>query len=202
MPSKQGRIILVILLVGLGIVSWRLYSVDQEKRQLATSYTQAQQTLSELTQERSQLKQELSEVQTSNRAATAEVNGLQQELSTLQERLEQTMTDLTLLQQQHEQLRQENTSLEGQLSSLAAEKQALEAKLSSIKELQLAIRAVKEQMSAERWAAWRRRIAEQRAEDERLLAKGNRGLVIKQGVSTLVGSASKLQVRVLEPETP
>ena len=39
----------------------------------------------------------------------------------------------------------------------------------------------------------------QRAEDERRLAAGNRGYLVRDGVTTL-RSATKLQVRVLDPQ--
>ena len=194
MPSKQNRIILISLLVALGVMSLRLYSLGQERRRLATSYAQAQRTLSEMTHELSGMKE-------ANRQAATELSNLQQELTTLQGRLDDTTQELTALQQEHEQLSQRNTSLTEQVSSLADEKHALETKLSSIKELKLAIRAVKQKMSAERWEGWRRRVAAKKAEDEMILAQGNRGLVVKNGTPTL-GSVSRLHVRVLELETP
>ena len=49
--------------------------------------------------------------------------------------------------------------------------------------------------------AWRARAEAQRVEDQRRLAEGNRGYVVREGQPT-VGGATTLHVRVLEPQTP
>jgi len=197
MSQRIGRVILAAALVALAVVTWRMVSVESDKRQISRSYDQAQQTLQEIEGEYDQLQRELADA----RGRAEEVDGLQQELLHVQERLNGAMSELTALQQEHEQLRQRNASLTTQVGSLAQEKQQLEVKLSSIAALRQAIQDVKQQMHDERWAAWRARVEAQKAEDARLLAEGNRGLVVRAGEST-VGAATKLHVRVLEPQTP
>ena len=81
-----------------------------------------------------------------------------------------------------------------------AEKQRLEAKLSSIKELKLAIHDLRYKMWNDRWAAWRAQVQNQRAEDEEALARGNRGYLLRDGVSTLARENLRLRVHVLEPQ--
>jgi hypothetical protein len=83
---------------------------------------------------------------------------------------------------------------------VSEEKTLLEQKMRSIRELRLAIHAVKQQMWAKRRHEWLAKLEVQRAEDERRLAEGNRGYLVRDG-STTLKSATKLQVRVLDPES-
>ena len=200
MAQSRVRLLLLILaVVAIASLGYAV-SVGHQKRQIAASYTQAQQMVKELEQERSHLSGELSQAQQTIEGQTGNMAHLQTELQAVHERLQTTMTEIAALQHEHEHLRQENTSLSAQLSSVMTEKQQLEAKLSSLKELRVAIRDVKRRMWNERWAAWRARIETLKREDEERLASGNRGYIVRQGVSTL-GSGQKLQVHVLEPQT-
>ena len=190
-------LVLVALVVGS---LWRAVSVEQDKRRIAESYQQAQEMVKQLEDERSHLNDELVNARQTVEGQAGNITNLQQELQGVQEKLDQTVVELASLQRDHALLRQQNASLSSQLGSVMTEKQQLEAKLSSLKELRVAIRDVKRRMWNERWVAWRARIETLKREDEERLASGNRGYIVRQGVSTL-GSGQKLQVHVLEPQT-
>jgi len=196
--SPIRRFLLVGLLVALGVTGALALTATSEKRRLASAYANAQATLAQLEQERTQLDQELTAARQSVTTQSDSLTALEAELANLQASLQQAQHELS-------QLEQENMTLSEQLDTLTQENQALEAKLSSLKDLKLAIRAVKEKLRHERWQAWasywNTRLEAQREQDQEQLAQGNRGFVVRHGVST-VGAASmtKLQVRVLDPQ--
>ena len=198
--SRQGRLVLTVLVVATLASLWRAVAGERQKRRIAKSYEEAQQLVAQLTDEQQRLSQELSSSRETVEDQAGDLTNLRLELRGVQDRLDQTVVGLATLQREHEQLRQEKSSLASELSALSSEKQELERRLSSLRELRLAIRDVKRQMSEERWAAWRARIEEVREADREALAKGNRGFVVHAGRSTL-GSIPRLQVHVLEPQS-
>ena len=200
MATRRTRIILGVLLVLIVASLWRTVAVEREKRRIAASYDQAQQMVQQLETERAHLNTELGEARQTIEGQTGDITGLRGELEQVQTKLNQTVAEIASLQHEHEQLRRDNTSLSAQLSSVITEKQQLEAKLSSLKELKLAIRDVKRKLWDERWAEWRAYIEAFKEADQERLASGNRGYLVRNGVSTL-GSRTKLQVHVLEPQT-
>jgi chromosome segregation ATPase len=200
MATRQGRWVL-ILLIGVVIVSlWRTVAVEKDKRTLNTAYQQAQQSLNQIQTERDQLSTDLAAAKKVMLDKDREITDLQADLQGIQQRLDETVVELSSLQREHESLRQTNSSLAAQLASVTQEKSVLETKLSSLPELRLAIRDVKRRMSQERWAAWRARIEALREADQRALASGNRGYVLREGVST-VGAGTRLHIHVREPES-
>jgi chromosome segregation ATPase len=198
--SLRQRVVLVIVAVIVIASLWRTLSLEAEKRRIATAYDQARQTLSQLQAEREQLSAELGSAQETIEGQTTDLAGLQSELQRVKDELDQSVAELSSLQQSHEQLRQRDASLSSQLGSLMAEKAQLEAKLSSITELRLAIREVTRQIWNERWAAWRARAQALKEEDQRRLAAGNRGYLVREGLPTL-GASRRLHVNVLEPQS-
>lgn len=200
MPIQgRGRIILIVLTIGLVISTLIATKAEHDKRQLGDSYTRAQAMLAELQQERESLTRELNQARQVVESQAADLSVLQNELSGLQVRLNDAEQEITRLQTEHLQLEASNTTLRDRLELTTEEKQALEARLSSIKELKSAIRTVKRKLRQERWESWMAHIQYRREEDQRELARGNRGFVVRDGTPT-IGSASKLQVRVLEPQ--
>ncbi len=200
-PIPRGRIIVGALLVALAVASWRTFSLEGEKHRLEGSYERARAQLVRLLDEHGLLEEELTGAVDEAGIVGAEVQTLRREMARLQKRLDETMVDLTALQAEREALVQENITLAEELEIVTSEKQQLEAKFSSIKELRLALRSVKRKMRDRRWAAWRARVAAQKTKDERLLAEGNRGFIVRDGQATL-GVGTKLHVRVLEPQSP
>jgi len=200
MPSRQNRAILIVLILIAGASLWRTILVERDKQRIKGSYKEAQQLVSQLEAERTQLSGELSNAQRTIEVKAGDIKGLQTELQHVQDKLDQTVVELSSLQREHEQLRQHDASLTTQFSSVLAEKQELETKLASIKELKLAIREVKRKMRNERWQTWLARIETLKEEDQRKLASGNRGYIVREGQPTL-GSARQLQVHVLEPQS-
>jgi len=202
MTANRRRIVLIALAVVAAASLWRTVSVEREKSRIATAYEQAKQMVDQLETERTQLSEELSGARQTIEGQTGEVKGLHEELQRVQDQLDRTVVDLSSLQREHEQLRQQNTSLASQLSSIATEKQQLEAKLSDIRQLKLAIRDVRQKIWRERFAVWRAHIRALKEEDQRQLAAGNRGYIVREGHPTLrAGQKQKLQVHVLEPQS-
>jgi chromosome segregation ATPase len=204
---RQGRYILGIM-GGLLVASLvRTGMVQQEKTRLSEAYDEAQRLTEELTVERERLNDALGEARRTMDGQAADLVNLQQELGLIEERLTEASTEIAslkeerdTLQQQNASLTERNTTLAAQLDSTTAEKQQLEAKLSSIKELKLAIRDVKRKIRAEQVIAKRSRIESFREGDQQRLASGNRGMVIRDGKSTL-GASPRLHVHVLEPQS-
>ena len=193
MASRLGKFVLAAIGILFIASVWRMVVVEQEKRRLATAYEQAQQTLGQLQAERTHLSEELTGAHQTIEQQSSTMANIQQELKQLGDRLAQTTNELTALQQAHQQLQRSQ-------ASLLAEKQQLEAKLSSIQELKLAIRDVKRKLRDERLAAWQAHVEAMKAADQRRLALGNRGYLVRDGVPT-VGARASLHVRVLEPQS-
>jgi chromosome segregation ATPase len=155
--------------------------------------------LTQLEEERVQLNEELSQARQTLDSQATNLEQLQGELGRVHARLGQAEQEISRLQSEQAALRQGNVNLIDQLTTVVQEKQVLEAKLSSLQELRLAMRSVKQRLREERWQAWLAHVESERAEDQRQLAQGNHGFVVRNGVSTL-GARSSLQVRVLQPE--
>jgi chromosome segregation ATPase len=197
--SRQGRLLLAVLIAATLVSLWRAVAVEREKRQIAGRYDEAKTLVDQLTQEQQRLTEELAMSRKTVDVQAGELAGLKTELRGVQERLDQTVVELATLQRESEQLRQEKSSLVTEMSAMNTEKQELERRLSNLKDLRLAIRDVKQKMSDERWAAWRARVEAQKEADREALAKGNRGMVVHAGRSTL-GASPRLHVHVLEPQ--
>lgn len=197
--SRQGRLLLAVLVVATIVSLWRAVVVEREKRHIAQSYQEAQQMVAQLTDEQQRLTEELAGARKTVESQAGDLASLRLELRSVQDRLDQTGVDLATLQREHDQLRQEKTSLVTELSAMSSEKQELERRLSSLQELRLAIHEVKRKMSDERWAAWRAHIEQTKEADREALAKGNRGFVVHAGRST-IGASPRLRVQVLEPQ--
>ena len=193
MRPQDGRTLVWLLVAGVVVSGALATKSELDKRRLSSAYAQATSALEQLEQERAHLNKELAEARD-----TLDIQA--NDLSHLQTHLAQVEQELGTLRREHSQLLHSNLTLAEQLTAVTKEKQELQAKLSSIKELKAAIRAVKQQIGQQRWQAWLARVEAQRAEDQRKLAQGNHGLVIRDGVSTL-GPVVKLRVRVLEPQT-
>ena len=196
MALRRGRVILAIALVLLGLSVWRTMSLQSAHQKLSTSYEEARQALMSLQSERARLSQELAQAKQTVSEKTEDLSGLEQELGTVKAQLDQTLTELTGLQQEHARLQQTASTMQSRLEATETAKRQLEAKLSDIKQLKLAMRDVRRKIWSERWASWRSRALVSRSAD-RELAAGNRGYVVRQGVSTL-GTKTQLRVQVLD----
>ena len=185
------------LVIGCVVSVMASLYLTNEQRKLSAAYRQAKASIAELEQARVQLSGELAEVRETAETQAGELTNLEGQLTSLQ-------ASLTKSEQEIARLQQANLGLNEQLAGIAQEKQALEAKLSSLKELKLAIRAVRQKIRQERWEAWLAQVRAQQQADQQRLASGNRGCVMRQGLSTLGAvspSTNKLQVRVLEPQS-
>lgn len=185
MAKQRGRGLLWVLVVATVVSGGVAIKLTLDKRKLSADYASAQRTLAELDHELDETRS-IAEDQST-------------ELDHLQARLSQAEQEVRRLEFEQKGFRQANAGLLQQLASVSQEKQLLEEKLHSIRELRLAIRNVNQQLWAKRRQQWLAKVDAQRAEDERRLAGGNRGYLVRDGVTTL-RSATKLQVRVLDPQ--
>ncbi len=174
--------------------------VEREKHRLANEHAQAQQMVKQLEAEKTHLDQELAEARQIVEKQTGQMHGLHQQLQDSQASLGKAAEELASLQRQYDETLQHTAALTNQLHSVMTEKQQLEARLTSLKELRLAIREVKRKIWNERWAAWRARGQAKQEADQERLASGNRGYVVRKGVTTL-GSTLRMHVHVLEPQS-
>ena len=183
--AEQRRGLLWVLVAATLISGGVAAKLSVDRRKLAANYAEAQRTLAELDHE---LDETRSIAQDQSK-----------ELDQLQSRLAQAEQDVQRLQFEQKGFRQANATLLQQLASVSQEKTLLEEKLHSIRALKLAIRDVKQQMWAARRREWLAALDAQKAEDERKLAQGNRGYLVRNGMTTL-RAATTLQVRVLDPQ--
>ncbi len=188
----QSSKTLWLLVIGMLITGGLAVKVELDKRQLVEDYRQTQVALAQVQIERTQLNQQLDVVRHTVDTQATDLTHMQQELAQLQTTLQQT-------EQQLAQLRTDQASLQEANAQLSEEKSTLEAKLSSVKELKIAILDLRRKMWRQRWQAWMAYLQSQRSASPTMLAQGNRGYVVHNGVPTL-GSVTKLQVRVLDPE--
>lgn len=184
--------VLWLLAIGMLVTGGLAVKVELDKRRLVADYRQTQESLLQIQIERAALSQQLDDVRRTVETQTTDLSRMQQELARLQTTLQQAELELVQLRTATAQWQEAN-------AQLTEEKAMLEAKLSSINTLKIAIRDLRHQMWRERWQAWVARLQQQRAASQTVLAQGNRGFVVRNGVSTL-GAVTKLQVRVLDPE--
>ncbi len=198
MADDSARPFVWWLLVGaLGISGVVAVRGELNRRRLASAYQQTKAALAQVAQERDRLNQELA-------GARHTLGDQASQLESLQTQLAQAERDANHLRLEQARLQQANTSLTEQLAATTQANAALEAKLSSIQELKVAIRELQykhwQAFWHGRWDSWIARVQAQRALDQQQLAQGNRGLLVRNGTSTL-GSRRTLQVRVLDPQT-
>lgn len=198
MADESAKPFVWWLLVGaLGISSVLAVRGELNRRRVAGAYQQTKTALSQMEQERDRLNQELA-------GARHTLDDQASQMESLQTQLTQAERDVSRLQLEQAHLQQANTSLTEQVATTTQANAALEAKLSSIQELKAAIRELGHKRWQAfwhgRWDSWIARAQAQRALDQQKLTRGNRGLLVRNGVSTL-GSRKTLQVRVLDPQT-
>ncbi len=193
--QRAGQVLFVVLTGGLVASGAFAVKVGVDKQRLST-------TVTELEQERARLSEQLATALHTIDDQASALTQLQDQLTGLQARLKQTEDEVQLLQANYLQLRQEHAGLQQELATTTHAKAVLETKLSNLHDLKAAIRTVKHEMWQRRLQAWMAHLDEQRAQDQQELARGNRGFVVRDGVSTIGALGhTKLQVRVLEPQT-
>ncbi|MBI2885419.1 MAG: hypothetical protein HYY15_04520 [Candidatus Omnitrophica bacterium] len=189
--TTRTRNVVWLLAAGFAISVLAAVKFARDRRQLASAYSQAQASLAELNAQYA--------------AAQAVAAGQAEQLTDLHVELARIHSELDALQSEVAVLHAANHSLQQQLALTTQEKDALQAKFASIKELKLALRDVRAKMWRERWQGMLARFQQWRPaarlarHDDVDFGQGNRGFVVREGVPTL-GSVTKLQVRVLEPQ--
>ena len=205
MADKSATPFVWWLLVGaLGISSVLAVRGELSRRRVASAYQQTKTALSQMEQERDRMEQERDRLNQELAGARHTLDDQASQLESLQTQLTQAERDAGHLRLEQARLQQANTSLTEQLATTTQANAALEAKLSSIQALKVAIRELQHKRWQAfwhgRWDSWIARVQAQRALDQQQLTQGNRGLLVRNGMST-VGSRTTLQVRVLDPQT-
>ena len=184
-------------LVLLSVASlWRSSSLEHQKRCLEHDFEVARQRLSRVQTERTRLHEEF--------LGTSEAfEGQARLLQEAKTELDHTVHNLASLQRDHDELRARHASLSSELDMLRRDHQQLQERLTSIKSLRLAMNELKQQLRERRRPALAPRVREMKPADEEQLALGNRGYVVRQGLSTLAkGNSVRLHVHVLDPQSP
>ena len=200
MATRRTTFLIVALAILAAVSLWRTVSGEGERARIAKANAQLKQTVQQLEVEQAMLNEELGEARRTIDVQSGDLTGLRQELQAAQADLDRTITELASFKGDFQDVQDQNNVLTSQLGAIMTEKEQLEAKLSSIKELKLAIREARHKVRQQRWAAWRARIRAHRHADEDRLASGNRGYVVREGVSTL-GVSPRMLVHVLEPQS-
>lgn len=203
MPTRRGRWIVAGLAVLVIASLWRMVWLEQQQKRLSGAYEAARLTFHGLQDEQQALSDELGRARKALIAKAKDAKIAQEELEAdlalVQVELDETVAELASLHREHESLRSAHGSLAEQVDALSLEKVALEHRLTSIPALRDAIRNIRHKMREERWVSWRERIRKLKEDDQRQLAKGNQGFVVRQGHST-IGSGTALRIHVHEPE--
>jgi chromosome segregation ATPase len=157
------------------------YSVSEEEK--LHLKTELEETRTKLTRQEELFGQILREKE----ALNAEVNNLRMELSQSEQQLRKSELEKQVLSDEARKSRQALNDvlerlrlLEGKISDLGETKASLEARLEALRELRGRIRDLRRD-------AYMKKVEAQKEMDRIKLEKGNRGLVIKNGQSTLTG---------------
>lgn len=206
MAARRGRLIVLLFGIGLALAVWRMVVVERQRQaaelqrqEIAEQYAQASKKVEALQQEQVQLNTQLVEARQTVEGQAGKINSLEQELQDVDKHLNDTLAELAAIKREHDELVRNHASLTGEYQSIQEEKKQLEFRLSSLKELKKAMKLAKKEIWNKRLASWREYIEKQRQADQDLLASGNRGFLVRNGVAT-AKATSQLQVHVLEPQ--
>ena len=203
--TRRVSLLRVALSVGIigGVLAAALLllwvrSLREENQGLMTAVEQRNGVIDQLEREGARLTFELDTARANLASTASEVARLDQQTQNFGAALGQLAEDVARFQQSYVQVREEREQLMQRVLDLEQERASLATRLSSVEELRLAIRdaidARKETQRAQRLLLAR---AQQEA-DQRRMADGNRGFLIRDGRPT-AGRAT-LWIRVHEPE--
>jgi uncharacterized protein (DUF3084 family) len=166
--KKNFKIIfLFFLIISTVVLLWIIF------RDLGKIHAQLSSVLSELESERQEkqiLRLELEATNAKLKGAIFELKLVNRKLSTSKK------VNLSLMKIKHD--------LEGQIETLKAENQIITAKLHSLKELKKQIHQVKLEIHEQNYQRYLAKKQVQKEIDAQELSKGNRGFLIRNGLST------------------
>jgi len=200
---RLGRVIVVLSVLAVAASTWYAFSVRQEQHRLQAAHEQTARMLQDLQLERAKLNEDLaglSEELLGTREDLKDLPVLEEEVRGLKQALDGHQEELNALRSQYEDLRAAERTLRTRFDDIAEEKAALEQKLNTAEGLKRALREFRTRIRAEREAAKRASIQQAHEQDAAALAAGNRGLVVRQGVSTLRASRVGVRVHPVEPQ--
>ncbi|MCU0665924.1 MAG: hypothetical protein MUF05_02365 [Candidatus Omnitrophica bacterium] len=169
--AKDGNKVLLgvlILVVLASIFFWKDYLG------LKTALISTQKELAQEKQEKEALKTTLN----------SEIDKLSKDLDANRVQVDQLTAKLGDLESRHKESVKARKQIEDQYAQLQNQKQILEARLGSLSELKKAFREVKQDMRQKEIQQYLARKQKQKELDQKLLANGNRGFVIRDGKSS------------------
>lgn len=183
--KRTGIFLIAVLLLGLSAFSLSRYApLLKAKQEIEKQNQEARELLVKLDSDLNVLSDRLEEQIKTNQQIHAENNSLkenfkkvQDDLNITNEQLEILTTSLLSLNRENAVLEENNQMLAERLESILEDKQSMLAKINSIQELKKMIVEIKKQVIENR-AHLKKKI------DERKLADGNKGFVVKDGIET------------------
>ena len=150
--------------------------------------------LQEMQIEYSKRNDDLDKIVTDKRMVEMELSRTESELKNIEKTLRQARSQLTVLGDNDKtivekinMLLENRQTLESRISLLTAQKEALERKFQDLDILKEAIKDVKRKQKEQKLSLLKSR-------DRKILASGNKGFITREGVSTLRGHGTTVQV--------
>lgn len=202
-PSASlRRVWLVAAAVAIGLIGWLLYrwasTLATENTELVNALQRRDAIIHSLGEEGQRLQLDLGTARRYLAETAGEVARLDVQAQLFGREVERLNYDVERFQRSSLQAREERAQLMQKVLNLEQEKASLAKRLASVDELKLAIRDAvesrKQAQQAERLAMLKSR----RDEQERWLAQGNRGYLIRDGRPTVGRSTVWIRVRELE----
>jgi predicted RNase H-like nuclease (RuvC/YqgF family) len=198
--AKNYKIILTALLVGITIFSvFKYVAALKEKYDLLKNLSQVkgqvvalEQAIEKEKELQNAIAQENSTLKDELKANTDKLTQLDVDLQNSQKTIEQLTSQIALSQAENTALREEKDKLTLELTQVSQERDTLKARLSSIPELKKAIKEAK--MQIPKVKAMIREITRKRR-----IIEGNRGFLIKNGMSTF--PITKIKIEVMPAST-
>jgi len=198
--AKNYKIILTALLVGITIFSvFKYVAALKEKYDLLKNLNQVKGQVAALEQAiekekelQNTLAQENLTLENELKTNTDKLTQLDLDLQNSQKTIEQLTSQIALSQAENTALREEKDKLTLELTQVSQEIDTLKARLSSIPELKKAIKEAK--MQIPKVKAMIREITRKRR-----IIEGNRGFLIKNGMSTF--PITKIKIEVMPAST-
>ena len=203
-PARRFAIVPIVLgwaAVGalVGMIFFWVVSLQQENRRLASTLLEHNAAIEHLHHLKTQLTQELGTATTRLAESSAEISRIDRRGQALSDQVEQLSTDLEQTRTSYVQVRQDREQLMERVLALEQERTSLARRLASMEELRTAIRESIESRRRTLQQAQRISVVQaQRIADQRRLAEGNQGFLVREGQTTL--GHSTVWIRVHEPE--
>ena len=201
--ASARRITLLAAFAASLLISWALYrwvgGLMGQNRELTGAVERRDIIIHHLGQDRQRLKLELGTARRHLSETAGEVARLDVQTQLFGREVERLNQDVERFQRSYLQARDERSQLMQKVLTLEQEKASLAKRLASVDELKLAIREAIENRKQTQQAERLTMLKTKRDAQDRWLAQGNRGYLVRDGRPTV--SRSTVWIRVREPES-